>query len=183
VNCTRLLIINEAADLDPLVRIESLSGLVQDQEIGPMENGGREADPLAESLRELADGAVKHRLEASRGDRVIHGTPTLPGRQLPQARDEVQVFGDQHFDIERIVLRQVSDPALGLTASLVERDLVELDGARVRLDELGDHAHGSGFSGAVRAQESNNLPTIYLEGDLIDGGDAAEALGDAVEGE
>jgi hypothetical protein len=39
------------------------------------------------------------------------------------------------------------------------------------------------FPAPFGPRNPTTCPTIYLEGDLIDGGDAAEALGDAVEGE
>ncbi len=36
-------------------------------------------------------------------------------------------------------------------------------------DEPGQHAHGGGFAGAVRPQESQHLAPLHREGDVVDG--------------
>ena len=55
--------------------------------------------------------------------------------------------------------------------------------AGIGLEVLGDHSHGGGLAGAVGAEEADHLARIDVEGDAVDGDDAVEALGDAVERE
>ena len=58
---------NEMPDLDALVGIEPFGRLVENEEVGTVENRRGKAHALAESLRELADWTVEDRLEPRRG--------------------------------------------------------------------------------------------------------------------
>ena len=94
---------------------------------------------------------------------------------------KVEPLRHQHLGVERIVLRQVADPALGLAPPVGEGHAVQLDGAGVGLEVLSDHPHGGGLAGPVGAQKSHHLPAIHPEGDFVNGGEAVEPFGDSVE--
>ena len=56
---------DELAHLDDLVRVEPGRGLVQDQDLGIVEDRGGEPDALAVALRQLADRAGEHVTDAA----------------------------------------------------------------------------------------------------------------------
>ena len=58
---------------------------------------------------------------------------------------------------------------------------VEEDAAGVRLLEAGREAQHGRLAAAARAEEGEELALLDLEGDVVDGLDGAEALGDAAE--
>ena len=146
------------------------------------ENGPKKAADAKRPAPKLADGTVEHRLQSGSRHRLIHRASPLGGRQLTESPHKIEVLRNQHFDVERIVFGEIAEPAFGLASGIIQVDAVEPDGPGVRLDELGDHAHGGGLAGAIGPEEAYHLAAIHLEGDLIDGGDTAESLGNPVEG-
>ena len=58
---------------------------------------------------------------------------------------------------------------------------VEQDFAGGHFDESGDHFHGGGFAGAVRAEVAGDFAGPRGEGHVVDGGDAQKSLGDTAE--
>jgi len=72
---------------------------------------------------------------------------------------------------------------LGFAAGFGQGGAVEADDPGVGLEELGDHPHGGGLAGPVGAEETHHLATVDGEADAVHGGDAVEALGDAIERE
>ena len=148
-----------------------------------MENGGGEPDPLAKALGELPDGAMVDLLDSRRGDRLVQAAPESRPPHRPQAAHEVQVFGDQHLVVQRVVLRQVSDPLLGRPPGLGQGRAIQPDGPGIGLEVLGDHAHGGGLPGAVGPEKADHLPAIHGERHIIHGWNAVEALGNPFERE
>jgi hypothetical protein len=57
---------------------------------------------------------------------------------------------------------------------------VDPDRAAVRAVQPGDHPHGGGFPGAVRAQEPGHHARLYHEAQAVDGGLVAVPFGQAV---
>src|SRR5258708_996228 len=49
--------------------------------------------------------------------------------------------------------------------------------------EAGDHAHGGGLAGAVGAEESDDLPLLDGEGEVVNDGPGAVTLADRLEGD
>ncbi len=62
-------------------------------------------------------------------------------------------------------------------------DAVELHRAGIRPLDAHDELHHRRFAGAVRADEAEDLAARDVEGDVLDGDEAAEALGEAADGE
>src|SRR3989442_401322 len=168
---------DEAPDLDALVRVEAFRRLVEHQQIGSGQDRLPPPDAPAESPPELAHPPGGHALEPRARDRCVERLAAGESRELPQVGDEGEIVGHQHVRIQGIVFRQVADATLRLARRVGERHAGERDPARVRFVELGDHPHGRGLAGAVRAQEPHHLASIDRERHLVDGGHAVEALG------
>ena len=58
---------------------------------------------------------------------------------------------------------------------------VEQDVART-VEEAGDEVEDGGLAGAVRSGHAEDLALLHLEGEVVDGGEFAEALGHMLKG-
>ena len=108
------------------------------------------------------------------------GRDHVARREVPLAGDGDRL-GDRERREQQRVLERATERAVG---SLVRRPFGDVDAraagcARVDLEEPGDAVHQRGLAGAVVADEPEDLPALELEVDVVDGGDAAEALDDA----
>ena len=92
-----------------------------------------------------------------------------------EAYDEEAVR--RHLAVTRRAFRQIAQHALG--GDRVVHDIVPAHAGATgcRREEPGDHLHGGGFAGAVRAEEAEHAAWFEFETDAIDGGQLAVALG------
>ena len=102
------------ADLDNLARVEARGGLVQDENGGIADERLGESNPLAESLREMADDPRGDALEAAAADHPIDGGGLIGAANSLHRGHEVEVGLHRHFGVERIVLGQVAEALLNL---------------------------------------------------------------------
>ncbi len=135
-------------------------------------------------------------------DRLLLGA--APGRRADQpekcetgsAHQRVvlrhhQVFQRRHAGEEADVLEGARDLGLFGNPEIVqplELDGVavimrELHGARGRLVEAGDAVEHGGLAGAVRSDQRGDLAPLGIEGEVVDGDDAAETHRQVVDGQ
>ena len=83
------------------------------------------------------------------------------------------------------VLEGAGDAALHDLPGPKARDVLALknDAPRVGAQDLGDQAQKGGLPGAVGPDQPDDLVAGKLEAHAVDGGEAAEALGEAVDAE
>ena len=164
------------AGLDDLLGIEAGGGLVEDQHVGIVDDGLREADALPVAFRKLADqlvadiadGAALHDfVDAARRDRSADAL---------ELADEVEVLADLHFRVERRRFGQVADALLHLHRLLHDVEAGDIAVPAVGRQEAGENAHGGGFPGAVRAEEADDLPLFHFKGDIVDSDVACVSL-------
>ena len=172
---------DQPADLDALVRVEPLGRLVQHQQIGAVQDRLRQADALAEPLRELGDRPVVDAFDPGRRNRGVQRLPAGQALELPQIGDEGEVIVDQHVFVQRVVLGEVPDAALRGPGRVGERDPVERDRTGVGLVVLRDHAHGRGLARPIRTEEAHHLTAVDGKRDMVDRGNAAELLGNVAD--
>ena len=149
-------------------------GLVEDEHLGIVNERLGDAHALAHTLGERADAAVG---AAQQVDAPQHlARAALAIAQAAHRGDELQVAERRHVAVEWDVLRQVADAPAHLHA--VCEDIVAGDdgAAGSGRHEAGEDAHGSGFAGAVWAQEPGHLAGPGLEGDVPDGAHVAITL-------
>ena len=170
------------ACLMDLARIEAGGGLVEEQDLRRSEERLGQAETLPIALRELEDLVVEHGLQTAGGGDPFDlsgdgGTP------YPlHLGHESQVGGDVEGVVERRALGQVADQpggvhVLGGHVTAGHRHAAGGGGGEPR-----DHPHGGGLAGAVRAEKSHDLALRNREGEIVDDGPRAVALGDRLEG-
>ncbi len=154
---------HEPANLEDLVRIQSAGRLVEDENIGVVDDGLREAGALPIAFGEVIDRPIGHLLEAALLNRPVDVLGTLAGGDTAGLRDELQVLHHVELGVERRALGEVPD--IALHGYGVGVDIVPVDGGRARSREVvaGQYPKNGGLSRAVRPEEPEYLPLIHLE--------------------
>jgi hypothetical protein len=96
--------------------------------------------------------------------------------ETAQLSDHNQVLQPRKMRVELRFLRHVAHPLLVADQIVLDTLAVKQNLARRQLNQTGDHFHGRGFAGAVRPQVSRHLAHARRKRDVIDRGDAGEAL-------
>ncbi len=96
------------------------------------------------------------------------------------AQREADILGDGLGGEQGIGLEDESDPALVRRQGLHSL-AVNGERARVSPGEAGDDAQQGRLSAAAGADQSDEFTRRDVEGDVVDGGDVAEGLGDIPE--
>ena len=173
-----------ARRLDDLFRIQAGRRLVENQHLRVVNQRLRQTHSLPVALRELPAVAVGHVVDARLLHDAVHtGGAIRLGHGVAHLdpRDEGQILAHGHFGIEGRRFRQVPRAALGLDG--VREDVVARDDgfAVGRRHVAGEYTHRGGLTGAVRAQESENLTLLYTKGDVVDRGNRTVPLGEVLD--
>ena len=156
--------VHQLADLDALVGVQPLGGLVQHQDLGFVQNRPGHAGALPVALRDFADGPEEHVLQAG----FLDGAPdSLAGGGVVQAAQPGHVFqelADEHVVVQRVRLGQVAHARLGGGQIVADGRSVEADLALVGLKRSREHSHRGRLPRAVGAEEADDLPPVHLEG-------------------
>ena len=153
----------------------------EDQDIGVVDERLSETHALLVSLGELA--AVP---SADVGDaRPLHhrldAAATLVRRDALDLGDKRQIFGHGHIRVQRRRFRQVTGSTLGFDR-LVEDIEPRDDSLAIRGGHVSrQDAHRGRFPGTVGPQESENLSALGAKAHVLDGGQAAEPLGEVLD--
>ena len=148
---------DQAPHLDDLVGIEAGGGLIEHQDLGVVQQGGRESHALAVALRELADRAGEHPADAAGVHHHRQATTARVEVEAAHLRHEAQVILDQHVVVERRVLRQIADPFLHRQWLLDHVESGHRRGARTR-QEVADHdLDRGGLAGPVGTEQAHHL--------------------------
>jgi hypothetical protein len=170
---------NQLPRLDDLPGVQSGRRLVEDQDLGVVDDGLRQAHALPVALRELGAVPVGH---------VGHPRPLHDladaildvGAKALDLRHERQVLADGHVRIERRRLRQVARTPLCLER--VVEDVVpchQCAPARGR-HVAGNNAHCCGLAGTIGAQEAQDLARFDPKTHIVDGRHGAVALREVI---
>src|SRR5438093_1089431 len=114
-----------------------------------------------------------------------HFTPRPPGvpRHVVQHPVDVHVLPRRELAVETRIMEDDAEPLADFRRMHGDVESVELERARRRAQQGGEHLDGSGLAGAIRPQERENLPGSDVEGDVVDGQDGAERLDDMLDAE
>ena len=157
---------DQGADFDDLVGVEAHGGFVQDQHRRIADQRLGEAHPLFVALGQVFDQPAVHILD-------LHQTADFRDMFLAgelaflQLIHEVQVFPHRHVQIQRRLLRQIADVGLGSVGILQHVVAVDLHHTLAGRQISGEYIHGGGFARAVGAEETQDLPLVHLEADIL----------------
>ena len=161
-----------------LVGIEAVSGFVQDQHIGIVQDRLRQPHPPAKPLGERIDRLVQHAGQSG----LRHGpVPRRAGgraMQIADPGDKAQKFARGHFAISGGAFRQIAD--FGLRPERVTADVVAADARRAAVgrQKAGHHLHGGGFARPIGPQETQNLALPDNKGQAGHCRDRVKTLGE-----
>ena len=170
-----------AAQLLADLGVERAEGLVQQQHARLDGERAGERDALALAAGELRGVAVRDPVELHELEQLLHARLDLalgrPQPPRPHAEPEGDVLEHRHVAEERVVLEHEADAAV---ADVLRRGIlvVEQDGPRVGDLEARDDPQQRRLAGARRPDQRDELPARHVEGDVVEGGKGAEALGD-----
>src|SRR5262249_47659893 len=91
----------------------------------------------------------------------------LEVRRSINAGEELEVFTDRQILVHRELLRHIADTLFDLAPLAEHVESGHTAGAARRRENAGQHPDGCGFSGAVRAEKSEDLSFTYPERDVI----------------
>ena len=160
--------------------VERGERLVEQQELGALDQRARERDALALAAGELVRHALDERLHAHELQDVRHPVVDLALRDpvLPQTEGDVLLH--VHVREERIGLEHhVDGPLVGRRRGDVHA--VDPDAALGRALESGHHAQQRRLAGARAAEQAEDLAAVDVERDVVDGDEVAEPLGQLLE--
>ena len=134
-------------------RVETGERLIEHEQLGVVDEGGRQLDPLLVAVRQLLELRLRpvgetHPLEPDRGRRVgaLAGHPVLLG-------EVAELFGDPHPRIEPALLRHVPEAQPGIA---IDGRALPADFAAVGPGQPEDAAHRGRLARAVRSQEADD---------------------------
>ena len=162
---------------EPLPRraVEPGERLVEEQQVRLVEEGAGERRPLGGAPREVARRDVGDRGEAVR---LQQRADVRPGPVEPAV--EVEVLPDRQFRVEERLVGREPDPAARRRDRVLQFHPAVADGSRRRARQGGGHPDQGGLPGAVRPEESDDLPGGHREAHLVHHRDFPVAPGDAV---
>ena len=159
-----------------LVWVEAIGGLVENQDLGVVHDGLREAGAVAVAFRKRLDALVPDGLEESGLDGFIDRFVTVGPEEAAHFCAKPDEAGNRHVLIEWGVFREVADfEFCGVWISL-DIDPIDENGAARRGDVAGDHAHGRGFAGTVGSEESEDFALFHRKTEIVYCGFGPECL-------
>ena len=156
----------EALELDlhllSELEVESPERLVEEQDLGPVDQRAGDGDALLLAAGELGGPTVLEGGELHEGENVSHAARDLFLGDLAHPEPVGDVVEDRHVREERVALEHRVDVALiGLSVGDVLAGEQDLAGGR--LLEAADHAQRRGLAGAGRPQDREELPLEDVE--------------------
>ena len=142
--------------------------LVQHQYFGLVDDGLRDADPLPETLGELANLSLPVVAKAANVDDIAYAGPYPGCRHTPQRPHIFQIVGHGHVGIQRHGFGQIADFFAHFKRLLNHVVTIERDRPLGWRQESRQDAHSCGLPGAVRPEESQDLAPSYVKADVLD---------------
>jgi hypothetical protein len=153
----------------PADRVEAGGGLVEEEHLRVVHQGGGEVEPAPHATRVGADVAVDRVADVDEGDEVVDAGVDLGLAEAVEAALEPQQLPTALLGVEGCLLEGDTDPEphlLGMGGDVVTGDD---RAAGSRLQQRAEHADGRRLAGAVRPQEAVDLPFVDLQVEAVDG--------------
>src|SRR5467141_2089035 len=149
------------------LRIEAERRLVEKQYLRRVQQPARDLEPAFHATGERLHQVIAPlpQLEHPQQD----FTPLPPGvpRHVVQHPMDVHVLPRRELAVETRILEHDAEPLADFRPMRGDVESVELERARRRMQQGGEHLDGGGLAGAVRPQERENLPGADVEGNVV----------------
>ena len=160
-----------------LIGVTRGEGVIEKQYLRLVHDGVSDADPVAESAGQGADGAVPVLAEVAERDDFVETAIEVEATHATELSTEFQILGHAHVEVERGVLGEVSDES---TDRIRFREQVEAfdgcetgRGGKVRREETQKRC----FTGTIAACQGDSLAARGGERDVLKGVVGSESLG------
>ena len=157
--------------------IETAGRLVQNQDVGVVDDGLRDAHALPVALRQFTDQLGPHVSERAALDHLVGAPFDIRAGNAFELADEREVLDHLHLGIHGRSFGQIADALLHLLRILQYIEAGDRGLAGRRREKAGEHAHRGRLPGAVRAKETYDLALFHLEGDVVYGDSTCISLG------
>ncbi len=154
--------------------VDADRGLVEHEQLGPVQQPGRHVGPPLHAARIGPDAVLAPVRQPDELQGFADAPLQLLAAQPVQLTEERQVLDRREVGVERQVLGDVPHDSLGLEGAAGEA--VDGDFSLVRDDEAAQHGDGGGLPGTVGPEQAVALAFRNGEGDALDGLALAVAL-------
>ena len=169
-------VVQQAAHLMLLVRIESVGRFVEDQHLRVEQDRLGQADPAAKALRQGLDRPVEDTLQPEALDRLADASLPVGRRQAVQVGDEAEQGLGRHIAVGRRALGQVAEAPLDLERLAADVEAADRGAAGGRWQIAGDHPHRRRLPGAVGPQKAQHLAAGKREAHPFDRGNRSKSF-------
>ncbi len=158
---------DEVFDLPGADGIEAGGGLVEDEEVGVVDEGLGEPEASLHALGILADGAEAGPAEPDHVDEFIGAVESDASREFEEFAVVVEGLLGVEERVEVGLFGEVSDALLDadVGGGLPENENTTGGGA----EEPQENLDGGGLARAVGPEEPEDLPRLDLEGEVVNG--------------
>src|SRR6266498_848734 len=164
----------QVPDLDHPRRVQPVRGLVEDQQVGSMDEGLGQAQPLGVAEREGTGAAVRVRAESQPLDHLgDRGRPSEPAQPV----HDLQVLPHGQLGVRCRRLDQVPDPAPDRQPARADPGTEQLDASGARANHAEQHPDHGGLASAVQPEQPVDLARGYPQRHVPDRGHVAVPLG------
>lgn len=160
--------------------VDAGGGFVEEEDLGLVHEGAGHGEALAPAAGEEGGAAVEVGLEVGEGDEFFAAGFEFGAVEAVEASVELEVFEGGEFVVEGEFLGHIADEAFDLFGGLFDVEAGDFGGSFGGFEDAAEHADDGGFAGAVGAEEAKDGAFGDVEGDVVDGGEVAEAFGEVM---
>ena len=150
----------ELTQLDPGSRVQAGGGLVEEQHLGIVDEGVREAQPLLHAARQAEHVGVALVREVDQLEQVADDAPPLGRTEAVAPTEEVQVLPDLHVVVDPERVRHVAEDAAHRLGVPADRFTGDPGIAGSRFEERREHPQHRRLARAVGADEPEDLARL-----------------------
>src|SRR5262249_7030355 len=150
-------------DQVPRLRIEARRRLVEDQQLGIVDERAREREAAFHPSRQRAQARIAPSRKASKFEQRRDADRERPPVYVEIATVYLQVLGDREVRIEVVLLRDDADADSRASRRTRHRLADHLDPPAIRVDQAETAAQRRRLAGAVRPEQSKALAAPDLE--------------------
>ena len=159
------------------LRIEAGRRLVEEHDLGLVDERARDRQPALHAARERLDPVVRALGELDELEQLVGPRASSSFAREPEvAAVDDDVLADRQLQVERVLLGHDAEPAADLHAVVAGSSPNTRERPVRHRRDAPDHAHRRRLPRAVRPEEPEGLPALEVEVDRVDGGEIAEAL-------